>query len=154
MKQKIFNLTEASLSIVYDTIAHTPHDNSYQVVIRPAKDKRNIAQNSLYWAWMKGLEGETGYRSEEMHNRFSRTYLPRIYMESAENQNQLDWTALYDVIKEDGTPLMIERALDTVSTTWLTVSQFSEYLKLIEQFCQSKSLMLPIDPELYKEAMH
>lgn len=154
MKTKILTLNEKTMAMICLAISTSPLDGSLQVIIRKAKDKRSIAANNLYWAWIKELSNQTGYTEDELHSKFKRTYLPRIYMEDAQNQNQVEWTALFDIIKEDGTPLMIERALDTVSSTWLTVQQFTEYLHLIEAFCQSKSLMLPADPELYKQAMH
>ncbi len=92
MKQKIFNLTSASLSIVYDTIAHTPHDNTFQVVIRPAKDKRSLAINKLYWLHLGEISrsyeeshGET-FAPDTFHQYFKRLFLGQEAVEINGNQ--------------------------------------------------------------------
>jgi hypothetical protein len=67
----------------------------------------------------------------------------QVYLAEPKTKKQQDWIGLYDMIKEDGTNAMIERALDTISTTWADVDQFRAYLDRIEQFCIAKGFHLP-----------
>ena len=152
MKKQIFLLNEQTYGLIVETIAHAEHDGSLQVSIGPVHESRSIAQNALYWAWLSALSEDTGNTVDYLHERFKSTYLLRIYLADPENDRQKEWVALYDVIKEDGTPLMIKRALQTISTTWATVEQFKEYLNQIEQFCHDQDLHLPANPN-YTEAM-
>ena len=146
MQTQIITLNQNTLVHVWDIISLAEMDNSIQVIIRDAKEKRSIAANRLYWgAWIPALSEQTGYNEQELHDRFKKTFMLHIYLANAENIRQIEWVRLYDLIKEDGTPLMIQRALDTISTTWATVTQFTEYLDQIEAFCQSKDLKLPAD---------
>ena len=148
MHTQIITLNQNTLGHIIDIISQSELDNSIQVIIRDAKEKRSIAANRLYWgAWLPALSEQTGYNEDELHSRFKKTYMLHIYLADTENKNQIEWCRLFDLIKEDGTPLMIQRALDTISTTWATVSQFTEYLDKIEAFCQSKDLHLPADPD-------
>jgi hypothetical protein len=146
-------LNENTLGMVLDTVSTMPHDGSMQVAFRKAKDKRSIAQNALYWgAWLPELKQQTGYTEDELHDRFKKTYMLRIYLADQQNEKQEKWVELYDVIKREGTLDMVNRAVDTLSTTWATVEQFTEYLNRIETFCQSKGFRLPMDIH-YQEAM-
>ena len=148
MNRKTFTLTEQTLGLILDTITTEPTDGTVQVSIHERKDSRSIEQNALYWgAWLPSLQEQTGYTVDELHERFKRTFMLRIYLAGAENEKQEQWVGLYDVIKEDGTELMIQRALQTISTTWATVDQFKQYLDTIEAFCIDKGYKLPASVE-------
>jgi hypothetical protein len=118
-------------------------DGSKEVVIRDYKSKRSLEQNALYWRWLEVISEQTGYSVDELHNRFKRLYMLQVYLAEPKTKKQQDWIGLYDMIKEDGTNATIERALDTISTTWADVEQFKEYMDRIEQFCISKEIHLP-----------
>ena len=152
MKKQIYPLTEQTYGLILEVIQHAAKDGSLQITIHDAKEKRSVAQNALYWAWLASLSEDTGNTVDFLHKRFAQTYMLRIYLVDPVTQNQEEWVGLYDVIKEDGTPLMIKRALQTISTTWATVEQFKEYLNQIERFCHEKELHLPANPN-YTEAM-
>lgn len=153
MKSKTFILTEHTRQLIVDTVMHSAADGRVQVTISNATEIRRTAQNALVWAgWYPELSNQTGYTEEELHEKFKRTYMLRIYLASQENARQIEWVSLYNIIKADGTDEMIERALCTISTTWATVFQYTEYLKMIEKFCQSKDLKLPAHPD-YAKAM-
>ncbi len=150
MKSQTFIITEKTYGLALETLSHMRQDGSIQVTFHNATDIRKQAQNAVYWCWLPELSRQTGYTEDELHERFKKTYMLRIYFASQENARQMEWVRLYDLIKEDGTKLMIDRALDTISTTWATVSQFAKYLGDIEKFCQSKGLKLPADPNYIK----
>ena len=134
------------LSYAMQMVSQCPVDGKFEVLIKDWKLNRRSIQNALYWCWLKGLENQTGFTSDELHERFKRTYMLRIYQAEQVNDNQRDWIELYTMISQNGTKEMIERALKTLSTRWADVSQFREYLNNIESFCQSKGFMLPVDP--------
>lgn len=120
-------------------------DGKTVVSIREYKPSRSLEQNAMYWgAWLPYLVGQTGYTVEELHNRFKRTFMLHIYLQEQANARQREWVELYTIIKRDGTPQMVDRALATISTTWATVEQFSDYLQRIEHFCYGKGYALPL----------
>ena len=131
------------LKYCYQLLKDIELDGSKEVVIRDYKSKRSLDQNALYWRWLEAISEQTGYSVEELHNRFKRLYMLQVYLAEPKTKKQQDWIGLYDMIKEDGTNAMIERALDTISTTWADVEQFKEYMDRIEQFCISKEIHLP-----------
>ena len=131
------------LTYCYQLLKDIELDGSKEVVIRDYKSKRSLDQNALYWRWLEEISEQTGYSVEELHNRFKSLYMLQVYLAEPKTKKQQDWIGLYDMIKEDGTNAMIERALDTISTTWADVEQFKEYMDRIEQFCISKEIHLP-----------
>src|SRR4051794_28060168 len=86
-------------------LLQAPLDRTWEIVIRPFKSSRSLAQNRLYWKWLTILANETGHDSEELHEYFKRRFL------GAE---------LKEVM---GTEIEVSR-----STTKLKVWEFSEYL--------------------------
>ena len=134
------------LSYAMQLVSQCPVDGKFEVIIKEWKLNRRTVQRALEWCWLKGLEQQTGYTSEELHERFKRTYMLRIYLQEQENDNQRDWVELYTTITQHGTKEMIERALKTISTNWASVQQYRAYLNNIESFCQSKGFILPVDP--------
>ena len=131
------------LKFAFQLLKDIDLDGSKEVVIRDYKSKRSIEQNALYWRWLEALAEQTGYSIDELHDRFKRKYMLQIYLAEPVNKRQEDWVGLYDMIREDGTEQMIQRALDTISTTWASTEQFCKYMDRIEQFCITKELHLP-----------
>lgn len=140
-KIRIRSIDDIEAALV--TAEALPCDGSVEVIFQEYQYKRGLEQNSLYWHWMRSLSHETGYTQDELHDRFKKTYMLRIYLREPKTKEQQDWVGLYDMIKEDGTPEMRERALDTISTTIATMDQFDEYLRLIENFCLERGFHLP-----------
>ena len=141
-----------TLSYAMSQLSQAPVDGTKECVIRDWKERRRLIQNALYWVWLTYLEDQTGQEKEWLHDRFSQTYMLRIYQIEQVNENQVNWIELYTVVAQLGDKEMKEKALKTISTTWADVDQFRTYLNAIERFCQQKGYMLPIDPR-YKTAM-
>lgn len=78
------------------------------VSIKPAKTKRSLLQNNLYWAWLTDLSPYTGYNVEELHTLFKVRFLG------------------LKAVKFDGIEYQVPK-----STTELTTKQFTEYLDKI-----------------------
>jgi hypothetical protein len=111
-----FNLgTELIQQNAISAILELPLDWSHEVVIRKAKSKRNLAQNALYWRWMEYLQDEIGETKEMLHLYFKHKYLKR------------------DDISVLGQQVPVE-----VTTTKLSVKEFTDYLQNIELFVMDK----------------
>ena len=142
-REKIRVRTQEDMQRVVDIVMRLPYDGSKEVIVQDYSHNRGLEQNSLYWRWLDELRDQTGYTPDELHDRFKKTYMLRIYLQNPMTKEQEDWVGLYDMIKEDGTKQMIDRALDTISTTMATTQQFKEYMDLIDEFCIQKGFQLP-----------
>jgi hypothetical protein len=96
-------------------ILELPLDWSHEVVIRKAKSKRSISANNLYWVWLTYLQDEIGETKEMLHLYFKHKYLKR------------------DDISVLGQQVPVE-----VTTTKLSVKEFTDYLRNIELFVMDK----------------
>lgn len=98
-------------------IRELPLTALWEVVIREYQPKRSLAQNRLYWRWMRelsnGYDDTRGkrYSPEAWHEHFKRSYLGQRVIEL---------------------PLGGHKTVDE-TTTDLGVRQFSEYLGRVEQ---------------------
>lgn len=144
MKRQRF-IIDSSLPVqqVLSHINKLPTDGTIEVIIQEHNDSRHLAQNSLYWRWLDALVEQTGFGTEELHDRFKVTYMLPIYLMEPETNEQKEWVSLYDMIKEDGTPEMRERMVKTISTRMATVPQFKDYMDKVSAFCMSKGFRLP-----------
>ena len=152
MKQQIITLNENTFGHILSVITDLPHDNTLQVVLRDATAKRELAQNALYWAWLTALESETGHTRNDLHEIFKHSHLIPIYVREPMNTDQQNWVDLYLDIKNTGDAALIGRCKVLVSSSWATIRQFAEYLKVIEHEAMANDWHLPVDPR-YKEAM-
>lgn len=102
----------------------------YQIIIKPWTPKRSLAQNRLYWAWMKDIASHvnesqgTVFRDEDMHDYFKELFLD------------------YEIKEIFGKKIMRYK-----STTSLGVKNFSEYLEAIELWAGEREIKLSHMPE-------
>jgi len=80
-----------------------------EVIVRKWKKRRVIEQNSLYWAYLKMIEEDTGNPSVYLHEYFKNSLLP------------------HRVISLGGKKYEVP-----MSTTELSTIEFTNYLKRIE----------------------
>ena len=120
-------------------IQRLPDEPVHEVIIKPFRKNRSLAQNRLYWMWLREirdfLEAATGqhYSDEELHDFYRKRFLPTR------------------VIEING-----ETDIARKSTRRLTVKQFSEYLERLEYYCLhelQEPLYLTRPPSIYDEAM-
>lgn len=117
--------------------ALTPESQGIEVVVRPYRRKRSLAQNRLYWWWLKQIADHinasqgTVFSDEEMHEWMKRKFLGA------------------EVVELHGEKMEIRK-----STRKLTTHQFTEYLEQIDWFCvEHLDLVLPRPADLYEEAI-
>lgn len=109
----------------------------WEVVIRPFKKSRSLAQNRLMWWWYKHIQrhvfdtkGEW-YSDEQIHEWFKDEYLPT------------------NVIEIGGKVKSVRK-----STAALKVDEMTEYLEHIDHHCvETLNLVLPHPADLYDYAM-
>lgn len=80
-------------------------DGNIEVRVRPTKDIRTLAMNSLYWLWLTVISESSGYTKRELHSYFKTKLL-------CVEERVLD-----------------EYIIDCGSTSDLSVKDFSAYLE-------------------------
>lgn len=89
-----------------------------EVIVRPRKSKRSIEQNKRYWAllreiaatvWIDGRQ----FSDEVWHEQFRRWFI-----------------GMDEIVMPDG-----EVTVRGISTTTLSVAEFTDYMTRIEQWC-------------------
>ena len=110
-------------------VLSVPLDWTHEVIIRKAKSKRSLIQNRLYWVWMQYLEDEIGEKKELIHLYFKHKFIKK------------------NDIQVFGEDVPVE-----VTTTKLSVKDFTSYLENIELFVmQNLGYSFPIDED-YRQA--
>lgn len=137
--ERIIILRDESLrSRAIEVIAKLSLDGGpLEVIIRPFKKNRTLAQNRLLWWWYKHIQrhifesrGEW-YSDEDIHEWFKDEYLTTSVVEIG--------VKVKNVRK---------------STASLKVDEMTEYLEHIDQHCaENMQLFLPHPADLYEYAM-
>lgn len=135
-------------------------DGKWLVEVKKAEDRRSLAQNRLYWKWLRGLEAQTGFTADELHHGnddgypagFKRSFMTRIYLADPVGRAQQDWVKAYNKVREFGDHDATRIAAGTVHTSWATVDQFRDYLQMIETWCISHDMQLPASVD-YQDAL-
>lgn len=108
----------------------------WEVIIRPYRRGRSLAQNKLLWKWIDTIRLVLGdhagkhYRKEDIHEFLATEFLPTRQVE------------VFGQVKQVRT-----------STASLKVGEFSEYLNRVEAWAVDHGIELPHPDELYLEAM-
>jgi hypothetical protein len=111
-----------------DILATLPLEPRQEIIIRPAKSKRSLAQNATYWMHIDAIRlhimDSTGqaYSKDEVHDFLRAKFLPTRPVEiNGELQSSVE------------------------STTRLCVKEMSNYMEQIDRYCvQELGLYLPM----------
>lgn len=130
------------------------------VTIAEFKDDRSAAQNRLYWSWLTDCQNTSinehaGKTKAEWHLFFKEKSLLNIYIRDNVNGTADTMAALYDVKVNCGVDTynnMRKFVIENISTTDANISQFSEYLRDIERFCNTVGIRLCTDSHMYARA--
>jgi len=112
-------------------------DGSVEVVIRPYKKNRSFEQNRLYWKWIGIIADEIGDTKSAIHEIFKRKFLVPILATEAPFYN------LLMVVANGGTEDDRKELSRLISTTKLSIREFSAYLDQIDKHAASLSIALP-----------
>lgn len=108
---------------VIDYIRKLP-DKKFIAKIERAKEIRSMSQNKLYWMWLSCIQADTGNFREDLHEEFSRMFLPKV-------------TRIY----------RDEEIEKPISTTKLDTKQFTDYLDRVQQFASVEFGCILPNPE-------
>ena len=123
--------------IVSDITKVLQGDVLYEVVLRPFKSKRSLAQNSLYWLWLTEISSQIKTADGKLLDKEEWHYLCGLKFIGVKS---------FDVAgKTYVTPMK--------STTKLTTKEFTDYLMQIEAEFLSRGAGLTF-PDAYELAMN
>lgn len=130
-------------------------EHVFEVVIRPHKKDRSVAQNALLWSWNTIIAAELGETKEAVHERNKERFLVPIY-----ERDNLEYAEMIEAVrrvyrsgaKHDALALK-SHIVRMTSTTTATVAQFTEFLTEIERDAASLGIVLPRPEDLYYEAL-
>jgi hypothetical protein len=136
----VFNLiNQAVLGNCIAFINTLPIDGKWMIKILPICNKRSLAQNRMYWKWLKLIADHVTYHDpnnnvcsdDDLHEWFKEKFLETKIIEIRG-----------EIIKK------------RKSTTKLNTKEMTEYLEKIDQYCaQSMHLILPHPEDMYYQAM-
>lgn len=124
---QLFKTRREFTKLYFDLVGDYPFSEMilHELIVKPYKSRRSLAQNRLYWKWLKEIADyineSTGTRftDEDMHDYFKTLYL------DSELKNILG-----------------EKIIRYKSTAKLSIKRFSEYLESIEFFAGAKGIPL------------
>lgn len=118
-------------------------------------DVRSPAQNSLYWVLVTQLAGEHGMSKDEVHvDMKKRIIIPIMSRDDPDGFGQM-LEAIRNLYRQDKNAgqFIYDQAVDLISTTRLTVEQFSEVIDDIIKDSFNRGIHLQFKDDLYKDAM-
>ena len=153
MNKALIIRSEEQANLVCEVIKTLPFEPVHEVIIKPHKKNRTLAQNAIYWKWLTILASEYGDLKEDRAEYYKEKFLVNIYIRDDESYNEM--VQAIRLIKKEGMLAEYESikkaVLDLTSTTNASVKQFSEYLDSIEKHAHSLGIGF-VQDELYREA--
>ena len=132
MKKTITIKNEETRQHAIKVISELPLDHI--VEIKPLKKQRSLEQNAYYWKLLRVIGADTGYSPDELHTEMKRRFLLPMLIEK---EPELEEMAMAH-----------ESALSRVlSTTVLSVREFSQYIQYVEELAVSLGIRLPAKDE-------
>lgn len=146
------DIAENCFKAIHDAVADSL-DAKHKVIVTIGIDDdkaRSLAQNRLYWAWLRELEAQTGQDSDDLHLHFKRLFLARIYaQDDGEFADMAESIAKCKGVLDDWQyENLAMNVIKQISTTKASVQQMSEYLNKIEIWAFGQGLTLTIPQEL------
>lgn len=130
-------------------------DELHEIVIRPHKKDRSVAQNSIYWKWLTIIAAELGESKDALHELYKERFLVPIF-----ERDDQEYAAMIESVRTIYRQGMRQDALKLrghiirlTSTTKTNVGQMTEYLNEIELAAGALGIRLPHPDDLYGEAM-
>lgn len=130
-------------------ILELPEKPIYEVIIRPYKKDRTLAQNRLMWMWHTEYAEYFGVeKKEDQHEVFKENHVLPILLRDDEDGRL---TRMYELCRQD--PMAKSELISLLSTTHLSTGQFSEALDEYDRVTASKGLCFTHPEDRYYEAM-
>lgn len=130
-------------------MAQQSSEEVLEVTIQPAKRKRSLSQNRLYWLWVNQWSEHWGWTEQYTHHFFKYKFLAIVfYRDDAKYAEACDAVKVIKSIDEGLYKSIAANVVRQTSTTDANTAQMTEYLDKIERYCYSKGVMLKIPDEL------
>jgi len=130
-------------------MAQQDSDEVLEVVIQPAKRKRSLAQNRLYWKWVSQWAEHTGDSEQRAHHIFKYKFLVTIfYRDDAQYAAMCDSVKVLKSMDREHYDKISAHVIRQTSTTDASVKQMTDYLDQIERYCYANDFTLTIPDEL------
>jgi len=156
MKSEIILRDPRNVEFAIDQIKSVDLSETHVVTIKPFKRTRSQAQNAVMWLWLTVIGDQVGMTKDELHLQFKAQYLmPVVLRDNLDDYAVSVHQKMHDLWKNGRKEeaKMIKRLLvNYISTGWLNVAQFTEYLREIEGYARDGNIALPY-PEDYHQAM-
>lgn len=142
---KEFRITnDAQRKWVIQTIADLPEGEEFFVSISKQEKKRSIEQNKLYWKWVGEIADSLYDDRSRMHSYLKEHILLPIMRRDFPDVEQM--VKSVKALRKGGHPqadLWKNTVLEwMVSTTRLSVKQFTEYLEDVEKWASGMQIVL------------
>lgn len=120
------------------------------VRVSQKQEDRSLAQNRLYWKWLKQWSDHQGTDKDSEHLFFKRKFLAAIYFRDDVKEYRNTFKAVKE-LKLQKHPLYDQVANglnELVTTTDANTAQFTEYLNDIYAFCLKQGCYLEVPDDL------
>lgn len=108
-------------------------DTTLEVIVQKHRAKRSLSQNAMYWDWITIIGDSLGYSKDAQHGILKVRFLLPILV-----RDDPDVAALAERVQ--GNESLLSNML---STSDLSVKQFTEYLDDINEFAGRMGIRLP-----------
>lgn len=147
---------QRNIDFAIDQIKRVDLSKPHVVKIEEFKRTRSTAQNALLWKWLTVIGDYVGETKDELHLQFKARYLMPIVLRDNLDEYAIQVHDKMNSLWASGAKQeasMIKRLLiNYISTSWMNVKQFTEYLQEIEQYARDGQIALPY-PDEYRQAM-
>lgn len=130
-------------------------DGRHVVEIFADKDRRSLAQNSLYWVFLTQIAGEQGLTKEEVHHDIKKRLLSIILERDFAWYSDLisSIRSVWKTGAKDTANIIFDNVVRLASTRDIDHIQFMELLTDIEKDCVTRGIYLTHPEDLYHDAM-
>ena len=155
MIQGTYLLKSHSDQVRLDIFLNQHRDSAYAdgqpLVVRVSQkqEDRSLAQNRLYWKWLKQWSDHQGTDKDSEHFFFKKKFLIGIY-----NRDDPEFAEMCRAIKtlkaneQEEYEAIANHVIKLTSTRNATTAQFTEYLNDIHAFCLKHGCYLEVPDDL------
>jgi len=148
MPKKIIIRSDQLKNRAIEVIKNLPINPIHEIVIKPFKEIRSLAQNALYWKWLTLIGLELGMTKDELHFEYKERFLLPILIANPEDYPQFSGimdsiNAVRDAGLDDKADELYKLVIRLTSTTIAKTKHMTEYLNDIESHATSLGIYLP-----------
>lgn len=146
---------QRNVNFAVDTLRRVDLTKPHIVTIKEDKRTRSMKQHGLYFLWVTAIADYVGQSKDELHIQFKGRFLLPVLLRDG-NEYALENNEAITVIWQAGLKEQAIKAkrllIDNISTKWLKVDKFTEYLSEVAEYARVGGIALPY-PEDYHEIM-